>query len=216
MGSTTVTALIQTLCTIDNWWNASNPKIDGHGRDFCCGDPFWHQTIHQYRSAGSCSLRRCTMGWHEGLRQVRILVLLREPKAKFVSGLYYFARRENRRYLYSTHPANISLSEFDALAHASLEVDDIRQEGKCCPCPCSICGFDPTGTCKRNSPLSEIRLRIFTGSNESTSARICRHSCPARERFQMGAVGRPTKCYHREGKPGDGFCGKPGDALEPL
>ena len=62
------------------------------------------------------------MGWAEGVRSARILAIFREPRDKFVSGLYFFARREAKRRLESAHPANISLPELDGLAHASLQV----------------------------------------------------------------------------------------------
>jgi len=127
VGSTTLTALLQTLCSL-TWWNATDSamasKLRGRGEEgsFCCGDPFWHQTIHQFRDLGPCSLKRCVRGWSTGLRAVKLFALLREPMAKFVSGLYYFSRWENRKKLFGSHPANFTLAELDELAHASLEV----------------------------------------------------------------------------------------------
>jgi hypothetical protein len=48
VGSTTITTLLQTLCST-SWWNATDSKAarDADRGDFCCSDPFWHQTIHQ-------------------------------------------------------------------------------------------------------------------------------------------------------------------------
>jgi len=138
VGSTAFTAMLQTLCHT-NWWNATDTKAlkaqrqtqqqqqqqaSNHNQDarFCCGDPFWHQTIHQYRADGGCSLKACTMGWAIGQRSVKLLALFREPSAKFVSGIYYFARWQNKQRLFSAPPSNFTLAEFQKLAHASLEV----------------------------------------------------------------------------------------------
>ncbi len=96
VGSTTLTTVLQTVCDI-HWWNATPRALVRPAAAFCCGDPFWHQTIHQYRAAGACSLRRCVRGFGSGLRAVKIFALFREPKSKFVSGLYYFARWEARK-----------------------------------------------------------------------------------------------------------------------
>ena len=148
VGSTTLTAMLQTLCHTE-WWNATDastlqaqqlsrdgqqpraPKpLESSGESssrsnnaaFCCRDPFWHQTIHQYRAAGGCALKACCLGWALGHRRVQLLALFREPRAKFVSGVYYFARWRNKQRLFGAPPANFSLAEFQQLAHASLEV----------------------------------------------------------------------------------------------
>jgi len=149
VGSTAFTAMLQTLCHT-NWWNATDTKAQKarkqqqqqerkkqrqqkqiqqqvgsqhlEANNFCCGDPFWHQTIHQYRADGGCSLKACTLGWALGQRSVKLLALFREPSAKFVSGIYYFARWQNKQRLFSAPPSNFTLAEFQKLAHASLEV----------------------------------------------------------------------------------------------
>eukprot|EP00613_Pedinella_sp_CCMP2098_P040517 CAMPEP_0171784864 /NCGR_PEP_ID=MMETSP0991-20121206/62326_1 /TAXON_ID=483369 /ORGANISM="non described non described, Strain CCMP2098" /LENGTH=282 /DNA_ID=CAMNT_0012393241 /DNA_START=392 /DNA_END=1237 /DNA_ORIENTATION=+ len=71
---------------------------------------------------GVCSLRRCVIGHLQGLRQVKLFAIFREPSAKFVSGLFYFARWEQRKRLLSTHPANLTVDELDFLAMKSLQV----------------------------------------------------------------------------------------------
>ena len=123
VGSTALTTMLQSVCHI-KWWNATSskaPKSVG-AEDFCCGDPFWHQTIHQYRSTGVCSLQRCTLGFDRGLREPKLVALFRDPVDRFISGVYYFARWEARAKLFSTPPKNFSLAEFDRLAHLSLQV----------------------------------------------------------------------------------------------
>mmetsp|Transcript_54513 Transcript_54513/g.124200 ORF Transcript_54513/g.124200 Transcript_54513/m.124200 type:complete len:174 (+) Transcript_54513:244-765(+) len=115
--------MLQSVCHI-KWWNATSskaPKSVG-AEDFCCGDPFWHQTIHQYRSTGVCSLQRCTLGFDRSLREPKLVALFRDPVDRFISGVYYFARWEARAKLFSTPPKNFSLAEFDRLAHLSLQV----------------------------------------------------------------------------------------------
>lgn len=84
--------------------------------------PYWHQTIHQYRKNGVCSFKRCTIGFSEGIRTIKIFTLFREPKTKFVSGMYFFARWENRKKLFSQHPANLTLGEFDDIAKSALQI----------------------------------------------------------------------------------------------
>jgi hypothetical protein len=123
VGSTAVTTLIQNLCS-DEWWNATDSKKAKYVSqdDFCCSNPYWHQTIHQYRSAGICSLKRCTIGYTQGIRMVKVFSIFREPNAKFVSGMYFFSRWELRKKLFSTHPANLTMDEFDMIAKAALYV----------------------------------------------------------------------------------------------
>ena len=137
--STLVATLLGAVCTSTPWWMAtprnaivsrkqalssSSSSSSSSRAQFCNSDPFWHQTIHQYRSAhgGGCSLRNCVRGWSSGVRNTRLLAIFREPTAKFVSGLYFFARRERKRRLESVPPQNLSLPELDDLARASLEV----------------------------------------------------------------------------------------------
>ena len=50
------------------------------------------------------------------------MAIFRDPAEKFISGLYYFARWQNKKLLETTHPSNLSLAELDRLAYASLQV----------------------------------------------------------------------------------------------
>jgi hypothetical protein len=62
------------------------------------------------------------LGYPQGVRDVKLFAIFREPSAKFVSGLYYFARWAQRKRLLSTPPSNFTIDELDFLAMKSLEV----------------------------------------------------------------------------------------------